>query len=109
VLSLDRLSSDRVAGAPCPKGTRVTAPSESTAAKPNVNNEYRAPLGRLYIPVVLLATLLKRTRLFSARLSSRRAPDRKEALTVLLLLGMIVLGLATFAAMLAFVELCDRV
>jgi len=27
----------------------------------------------------------------------------------MLLLGMILLGLATFAAMLAFVHLCDRV
>ena len=42
-----------------------------------------------------------------ALLSARGWSDSKEQ--AMLMLGMIVLGLATFAAMLGFVALCDRV
>jgi sulfite exporter TauE/SafE len=34
---------------------------------------------------------------------------RQEGSLVMLLLGMLVLGLATFAAMLAFITFCERV
>jgi hypothetical protein len=40
---------------------------------------------------------------------STASAERSEENTKMLLLGMILLGLATFAAMLAFVHMCDRV
>ena len=42
-------------------------------------------------------------------MDGRGSADLAEEDQVLLLLGMIALGLASFAAMLAFIELCDRV
>jgi hypothetical protein len=38
-----------------------------------------------------------------------RAGPRRDDEDNVLLLGMIALGLSSFAAMLAFIELCDRV
>jgi hypothetical protein len=38
-----------------------------------------------------------------------RAGNGRERILAMLLIGMILLGLVTFAAMFAFVELCDRV